>query len=109
MCQKCNEALLAAAQASSMLARAAKDLYSINQQAEATILAKASAELFDIVKAEPGVPPNGRKESKTPGESPEADAPKRPRAFYVDPDTNIVYLHGVAIGHAVVISPQLKH
>lgn len=117
MCQKCNEALLAAAQAASMLARAAKDLYSINQQAEATTLAKAAAELFELVEDEvkPGdtgtasaVSPNEAKDAKG---SPEAVAPddvKLPQGFRIN-DEGIVYIGGVPIGRMVVLGKPTRH
>jgi len=50
MCHKCNEALLASAEAANLLASAAKTLYEINRTNESQILAEAAAELFKPVE-----------------------------------------------------------
>jgi hypothetical protein len=122
MCQKCNDSLLAAAQAASLLASAAKDLYDINQTAQAKTLAQAAAELFSIVKDDV---PSGSY-ATTPGEAGTAagdtgsaqDAPKDaaekkeprsnlPQGFTIS-DDGIMYINGTAVGRVVVIGPT-KH
>jgi hypothetical protein len=119
MCQKCNDSLLAAAQAASLLASAAKDLYDINQTAQAKSLAQAAADLFSIVKDDV---PSGDY-ATTPGEAGDTgsaqDAPKKasdpkntpgvklPQGFTIS-DDGIMYINGAAVGRVVVIGPT-KH
>lgn len=112
MCEKCNEALLAAAQAASMLARAAKDLYSINQSKEATTLAKAAAELFALVEDEAKPGDVGTASATSPTEAKDAsDTAKSsdmPQGFHIS-DEGIVYINGVAMGRMVVLGKPTRH
>lgn len=100
MCEKCNETLLAASQAALNLANAASTLYHMNQNAEATTLAKAAAELFTEVKQEGGV--NG-----------EADAvhekAAHPAGFHLDEENGVIYFDGVAIGRIVRTGKTTQH
>ena len=131
MCEKCNEAMLAAANTSLMLSQAAKNLYDMNAHTQADILAKAAAELFTEVKPEVVTPAPGKASpnaSKEPSETStiteevtaraEADAAKSPlemlfnqfinrsapknSAFHMDADGTL-YLNGAAIARAVVV------
>lgn len=103
MCEKCNEALLAAATAASMLASAAKDLFEIHHHTEATTLAKAAAELFQ----EPRVSGETEADAQAPGKPENADEDVSP--FHVDEKTGVVYVNGVAIGRAVLVRRPTKH
>lgn len=105
MCQKCNEALIAAAQAASLLANAAKDLYNINQSEEAKILAEAAAELFKTVPEElfSGETSAGK---GNPENTPE-DV-KLPEGFHIT-DEGVVFINGVALGRIVVLGKPTKH
>lgn len=113
MCKLCNESLLAAAHAAAMLASAAKDLYNINQSAEASTLAKAAAELFTVAKEERrtgDVSPNQSKpaeDAAQPGQTRESANPQ-PKGFDID-DEGIVRINGVALGRVVVISKPTQH
>jgi hypothetical protein len=107
MCQKCNDALLAAANASLMLASAAEKLYGINQQAQAQVLAEASAELFKPVKEE-------RRSGETaamPGnpEDVKPSAGDQPQPWHIDPETGVLYINEVAIGRAVLVKAPVRH
>lgn len=109
MCQKCNDALLATAQASDWLASAAQKLYNINQSAEAKILAEAAAELFKPVPE-----PKVSGETSTAGKgSPEAGAEtpavKFPDGLYVDEASGLVYIDGQLIGRAVLVAKANLH
>lgn len=114
MCKLCNDSLLAAAQAASLLAGAAKDLYNINQSAEASTLAKAAAELFTVAKKERqtgDASPNQSKpaeDAAQPGQTPGAER-KRPNGFYFEEETGVVYINGAALGRVVVIDKPIKH
>ena len=100
MCEKCNETLLAASQAALNLANAASTLYHMNQNAEATTLAKAAADLFTEVKQE---------------ENPEvvdaAEPTKRqPRSgFRIDGESGVVYMGDIAIGRIVHLGQKTTH
>ena len=127
MCQKCNEALIAASQAALNLSRAAKNLYDMNASAQADTLAKAAAELFEIVEpresatikeevsaraeadtaaAGKGSPEN---ESKEPGKHPLESlldalllgGDTKPQAFRIE--DGIVYVGGQPLGRVVVM------
>lgn len=103
MCQLCNESLLAASQAAATLARAAKDLYSINDHVNSKVLADAAADLFKPVK-EAGAA------NDTPGPAPDkVEGVTLPRGFHIDDETGIVCLHGVALGRVVVLGKPTKH
>lgn len=112
MCEQCNRDLLAAAQAASLLASAAKDLYDINQHNESKTLAVAAAELFSSVKSDV---PSGRyntEPAETPAEPEKAEPGKKsgsklPQGFTIS-DDGIMYINGAAIGRVVVIGPT-KH
>lgn len=100
MCEKCDHALMAAATSADLLSQAAERLHNINMQSEAVILAKAAAELFTEVKHE----------GETGAVKPEQqDTAELPRDFHIDEKTGIVYIHGVAVGQAVIIKRPTKH
>lgn len=104
MCEKCNEALMAAATAANLLADAAKKLYEINASKEATTLAKAAAELFQEPRESGEVGTAAQTAS-----SEDKPAAKLPESFSVDEKTGIVYVNGVAIGQAVLVRRPTKH
>lgn len=113
MCRLCNERLLAAAQAASMLADAAKDLYNINASAASKVLADAAAELFRVVKDEPktgDVSPELRKSAEDAGQAGTTapGEPQLPQGFHID-DDGVVFINGLALGRVVVISKPTKH
>lgn len=116
MCQKCNEALVAASQAALNLSLAAKNLYDMNAGPAADTLAKAAAELFEVVET-PGVKPEvatpapgkaSPNESKEPGQ-PTLDSvlnallggSMKAESFVIE--NGIVYINGTAVGKAVVM------
>lgn len=110
MCQKCNDALLAAANASLMLASAAEKLYAINQQAQAQVLAEASAELFKPVKEERRSGETASANAGTPEDvKPNAGSGDQPRAWHIDPVTGVLYINEIAIGRAVLIKQPVRH
>jgi hypothetical protein len=116
MCQICDEALLAHAQAANMLASAAKMLYGINQSAEATTLAKAAAKLFEEPKVSGQA---GNAGHASPGESkgaPEDVKPQaaaatgnQPKGWHIDPATGTLYLDDLPLGRAVMIKSPVRH
>lgn len=103
MCEKCNDSLIAAANAVSLLAAAAKDLYSINMTRESATLAKAAAALFTEVKQEGGVN----------GEASAADAAledsARPAGFHIYEENGVIYCDGVAIARIVRTGKTTQH
>lgn len=116
MCQKCNDALMSAASAASLLAKAAKDLYSINNHTEADVLAKAAAELFkpeEEVKAKaPGTKgsPDTSEGSVLSGEE-QARAELNatlPEGMVIG-DDNLVRINGVVIGQAMIVRRPTRH
>jgi hypothetical protein len=118
MCQICDEALLAHAQAANMLASAAKMLYGINQSAEASTLAKAAAKLFEEPKVSgqtDNVSPNASKAAASPG-MPEDMKPQaatatgnQPKGWHIDPATGTLYLDDLPLGRAVMIKSPVRH
>lgn len=92
MCEKCNDSLIAAANAVSLLAAAAKDLYSINMTSESATLAKAAAALFTKVKQEGGV--NGEATSAQ-------EETVRPDGFHIDEENGVIYFGGGHFGRIV--------
>lgn len=110
MCQKCNDALLAAANASLMLASAAEKLYAINQQAQAQVLAEASAELFKPVKEErrSGETEAASASPGTPEDKPEASNGVPKHGFHID-DDGALYINGAYLGRAVVVKAPVRH
>lgn len=89
MCQVCNENLMAASQSALNLANAAKVLDGINRSAEASVLAKAAADLFTEVPeaVEAAV------------DTPKREAPAVPkRGLHFDEATGDVYFNGVLFG-----------
>lgn len=113
MCQLCNVRLMAAAQSASLLARAAKDLYDMNDHVNSAVLAKAAGNLFvePKVSGETNVKPDASKEATDPasgtGEA-QADAPKRPQGFFID-DEGMVFINGAALGRVVVLGKPTRH
>lgn len=98
MCEKCNEALIAAATAAKLLAEAANTLYNINEQASSKILADAAAELFTPTKTSDVN--NFKDAAETPKGNPGKEEPPRP--FHID-DNGVVYINGAALGRIVVL------
>ena len=100
MCEKCNDSLIAAANAVSLLAAAAKDLYSINMTSESATLAKAAADLFTEVKEEAVDGVKG---------SPEAEKPKAHGSYHIDHESGVVFLDGVPIGRILQRGQKTMH
>lgn len=103
MCQKCNEALMAAASAASLLAKAAKDLYDINENSASSALAKAAAELFSTETGEPKTGETGDASTED-----VAKAAGFPKGFYIDEKAGLVYFDGTLIGRVIAMpkTPQ---
>lgn len=108
MCEVCNETLSIAASAAKDLANAASALYHINQSAEAAVLAKAAAALFEEPKVDPAKPNAGSGEAQTAEES-VLDRARRelneklPEGIYVTQEGLIVNVNGTVIGKAVLV------
>lgn len=117
MCQICDEALLAHAQAANMLASAAKMLYGINQSAEASTLAKAAAKLFEEpkVSGQTGnaghASPNASKGASEDVKPQAATATARPQSkgWHIDPATGTLYLDDIPLARAVMIKSPVRH
>lgn len=126
MCQKCNKALQAAAHSALMLSQAAKNLYEMNASKQADTLAKAAAELFEIVelgesatikeevsaRADADTAAAGKaspNESKEPAKHPLESlldalllgGDTKPQAFRIE--DGIVYINGQPLGRVVVM------
>lgn len=116
MCEKCNEAMLAAANTSLVLSQAAKNLYSINATKEADTLAKAAAELFTEVKPEASTTTPGNASlgaSKDSAEGPQkhpieslldallVGGDQKPQAFRIE--DGIAYINDQPFGRIVVM------
>lgn len=100
MCEKCNEALLAASQAALSLSQAAANFYSINENAATATLAKAAADLFTEVKEEAVDGVKG---------SPEAEKPKAHGSYHIDHESGVVFLDGVPIGRILQRDQKTTH
>lgn len=108
MCEQCNEALIVAAQAAKDLSAAASSLYHINHNAEAAVLAKAAAALFEEVKPAEDQPKPGEAEAQSDAESEFEYARRKlnkslPMGVHVDKD-GVFYIDGRAVGSAVLVS-----
>ena len=98
MCQVCNESMLAASQAALNLANAAKSLESINRSAEATVLAKAAADLFTEVQED--IRTAGEETARAPVEE-TSTIPQK--GFHTDIKTGEIYLDGICISRLVAL------
>lgn len=98
MCQVCNESLLAASQAAKDLAQAAVYLKGAQFQKEATILAKAAAELFTEVQEDNRTA--GEETARAPVEE-TSTIPQK--GFHTDIKTGEIYLDGICIGRLVAL------
>lgn len=99
MCEKCNEALMAASHSALNLAKAAQILNSFNRNVEADILAKAAAELFTEVKQE---------EKPDAGEPAQEAGTSGAAGFSIDEAAGVIYLGGVAIGRIVQLGQTAR-
>ena len=102
MCEKCNEALMAASHSALNLAKAAQILNSFNRNVEADILAKAAAELFTEVKQEE------KPEVVDAGEPAQEAGTSEAAGFSIDEENGVIYFGGGHFGRIVQLGQTAR-